>query len=120
MELTGLPAVHEGFEAARREPLNARAHIQTSLDLLARGARTRADIELAKSGFQTAARLAPDLWEPMVGLAAAPYRLGAYRDPLAALSQPGARPGPPGDPPWPSALVGSGASGRRLGRGRRC
>src|SRR3546814_15381841 len=75
MELTGLPAVHEGFEAARREPLNARAHIQTSLDLLARGARTRADIELAKSGFQTAARLAPDLWEPMVGAADAHYRL---------------------------------------------
>src|SRR3546814_13226302 len=63
MQRTVLPAVHEEFEAALREPLNARAHIQTSRDLLARGARTRADIELAKCGFQTAARLTPDLWE---------------------------------------------------------
>src|SRR3546814_21110141 len=76
MELTGLPAVHEGFEAARREPLNARAHIQTSLDLLARGARTRTDIELDKSGSKTDARTAPRPWGPRGGLAAAHNRHG--------------------------------------------
>src|SRR3546814_671604 len=116
MELTGLPAVHEGFEAARREPLNARAHIQTSLDLLARGARTRADIELAKSGFQTAARLAPDLWEPMVGLAAAHYRLGEYRDALAALSEAVDRRGALGDLAMPYALVAYRAQQPELSR----
>src|SRR3546814_14369601 len=72
---------------------------------LVRSARTRADIELAKSGFQTAARLAPDLWEPMVGLAAAHYRLGEYRDALAALSEAVDRRGAAGALAMPYALV---------------
>jgi hypothetical protein len=37
VELTGVSAPPEGFETARREPLNARAHIETGLQLLARG-----------------------------------------------------------------------------------
>lgn len=105
VELAGMPAVPEGFETARREPLNARAHIGTGLDLLARAGRTGADIALAKSAFQTAARLAPDLWEPMVGLAAAHYRLGEYREALLALTLAVERRGALGDLALPYALV---------------
>jgi len=105
VELTGTPAVPAGFETARREPLNARAHIETGLDLLAREGRTSADIALAKSGFQTAARLAPDLWEPLLGLAAAHYRLGEHREALAAFSAALERKGSLGDFALPYALV---------------
>lgn len=105
LELVGVPAEPEGFESARREPLNARAHIATGLDLLARGGRTGADIALARSAFQTAARLAPDLWEPLVGLAAAHYRLGEHREALAAFSAAVERRGALGDFALPYALV---------------
>ncbi len=116
MELTGLSVAAKGFEAAQREPLNARAHMKTSLDLLSRGARTRADIELSKSGFQTASRLAPDLWEPMVGLAAAHYRLGEYSEALAALSEAVARRGSLGDLAMPYALAAYRAQQPELAR----
>lgn len=103
--LTGLPGEAAGFETARREPLNARAHMENGIDLLARGGRTNADIALAKSGFQTAARLAPDLWEPLAGLAAAHYRLGEYEEALAALSAAVERRGGLGNLALPYALV---------------
>ncbi|QTH23170.1 hypothetical protein HRJ34_06580 [Rhizorhabdus wittichii] len=116
VELTGVSAPPEGFETARREPLNARAHIETGLQLLARGQRTSADIALAKSGFQTAARLAPDLWEPLIGLAAAHYRLGEYRDALAAFSAAVERCGAIGDFALPYALVAYRAQEPELAR----
>lgn len=116
MELTGLPAEAKGFEAARREPLNARAHIETGLSLLARPGRTSADTALAKSGFQTASRLAPDLWEPLVGLAAAHYRLGEYREALIAFSSAVERRGTLGDFALPYALVAYRAQEPELAR----
>lgn len=79
--------VASGFEMAKREPLNARTHMDAALSLLSRPNRSQADIQLAKSAFQTAARLAPDLWEPMVGLSAAHYRLGDYSGALQAIAK---------------------------------
>ena len=116
MELAGRTAEPAGFEAARREPLNARAHMKTGLALMGRPARTRADLELAKSAFGTAGRLAPDLWEPMAALAAAHYRLGEYRDALAALSEAAARRGALGDLALPYALVAYRAQEPELAR----
>ena len=57
MTLVGDPAGPQGFEAVRRDPLNARAHMWTAQGLLAQPGATSGDIELAKSGFRTAARL---------------------------------------------------------------
>ncbi len=116
LELTGLPGEAGGFEAVRREPLNARAHIETGLRLLSRPGRTSADTALAKSGFQTASRLAPDLWEPLVGLAAAHYRLGEYGQALAAFSAAVERRGALGDLAMPYALVAYRAQEPELAR----
>lgn len=112
----GLPVEADGFEAARRSPLDARAHYATSLALLGREGRTRADIEMARSGFRTAARLAPDLWEPLAGLAAAEYRLGNNRESMAALAQAIERKGAAGTLAAPFALLSFRAGEPELAR----
>jgi|SRR5690606_28375846 hypothetical protein len=104
LEDVSVASVAEGFEEVRREPLNARAHMDAALRLLCRANRTQADIQLAKSAFQTAARLAPDLWEPMAGLAAAHYRLGEYREAMEATIRAYAR------APLTYSLYGTGGS----------
>lgn len=116
MALAGVPGEPAGFDAARREPLNARAHLTTGLALMERAGRTRADVELAKSAFGTAGRLAPDLWEPMAALAAAHYRLGEYREALAALSEAAERRGGLGDLALPYALAAYRAQEPELAR----
>lgn len=105
LELVGDPTGAQAFEGARREPLNARAHLWTAMALLRRQNATPGDIRLAMSGFQTAGRLAPDLWEPMVGLAECRYRLGEYDKALAALTEAIDRRGEVGDLALPLALV---------------
>ncbi len=101
----GGSAAPDAFQGARLAPFNAREHMATSLFLLERAAGRPAEIELAKSGFQTAARLAPDMWEPLVGLAACQYRLGEYSEALATLAQAVERRGSVGDLATPLALV---------------
>src|SRR3546814_20770753 len=64
MELTGLPAVPEGFEAARREPLTARAHLPTRPDLPAPGRRPPPDLQPPKTRFQTPPQPPPTPWKP--------------------------------------------------------
>jgi hypothetical protein len=95
----------EAFEGARLAPLNARAHMATSLWLLGRAGGRPSDVELAKSGFQTAARLAPDMWEPQIGLAACYFRLGQFDDALSAFALAAERRGRIGDFAMPLALV---------------
>lgn len=104
-ELVGNPSGPKEFDVARREPLSARAHMWTALALLNRNGATTGDIQLAMSGFQTAARLAPDLWEPLVGLADCRYRLGQHDEALAALAEAIDRRGEIGDLAMPLALV---------------
>jgi len=116
MTMTGAPAEPAGFEVAQREPLNARAHLVTGLGLMGRAGRTRADVEIARSAFATAGRLAPDLWEPMAALAAAHYRLGEYREALAALSEAVERRGSLGDLALPYALLAYRAQEPELAR----
>ncbi len=95
----------DGYGGARLTPLDARAHMETALWLLGRAGGRPSDIQLARSGFQTAARLAPDMWEPLVGLAACDYRLGEFDEALAALSAAVQRRGEVGDLALPLALV---------------
>jgi len=101
----GGSAAPDAFQGARLAPFNAREHMATSLFLLEHASGRPAEIELAKSGFQTAARLAPDMWEPLVGLAACQYRLGEYSDALASLAEAVDRRGRIGDLATPLALV---------------
>lgn len=116
MTLVGDPAGPQGFEAVRRDPLNARAHMWTAQGLLAQPGATSGDIELAKSGFRTAARLAPDLWEPLVGLAAAHYRLGEFDEALGDLATASDRRGKVGDLALPLALAAYRAQRPELAR----
>src|SRR5690606_1265685 len=112
----GETPVAAGFEEARREPLNARSHMQAARHLLGRANRTQADIQLARSGFQTAARLAPDMWEPKVGLAAAHYRLGEYGEALQAMAEAVELRGDPGPLALPLALLAFRAQEPELAR----
>ncbi|CAN5719161.1 hypothetical protein BH11PSE1_BH11PSE1_30150 [soil metagenome] len=116
MALVGDPAGPQGFEAVRRDPLNARAHMWTAQGLLEQPGATAGDIELAKSGFRTAARLAPDLWEPLVGLAAAHYRLGEFDEALGDLATAADRRGKVGDLALPLALAAYRAQRPELAR----
>jgi hypothetical protein len=95
----------DAYGRARLTPLDARAHMETALWLLGRAGGRPSDIQLARSGFQTAARLAPDMWEPLIGLAACDYRLGEFDEALAALAAAVDRRGEIGDLALPLALV---------------
>lgn len=73
------------FRRIGAEPTNARLHFDNGRYLLARG--RRGDLEIARVAFANAARLAPDWWEPRVGLAAAEYGLGRYDEALDAFGE---------------------------------
>jgi len=51
LEDVSVASVAEGFEEVRREPLNARAHMDAALRLLCRANRTQADIQLDSSNY---------------------------------------------------------------------
>lgn len=87
MRGVGRPVEAAGFAAARRNPLSAAAHYATAMSFLNGSPATRGDLEMALSGFQTAARLAPDLWEPLAGAALASYQLGNVREAMNLMAQ---------------------------------
>lgn len=76
--------VSELFRRIGAEPSNARLHYDNGRFLLERG--RPADLEVARVAFANATRLAPDWWQPQVGLAAAEYRLGHHDDALVAFA----------------------------------
>ena len=73
------------FRRIGAEPTNARLHFDNGRYLLARG--RQGDLQIARVAFANAARLAPDWWEPRLGLAASEYRLGRYDEALAAFGE---------------------------------
>lgn len=87
MKAIGRSSEADGFGSARRNPLSAAAHYATAMSFLRGPSVTRGDLEMAFSGFQTAARLAPDLWEPMAGAALATYQLGNVREAMNFMGQ---------------------------------
>lgn len=72
------------FRRIGAEPTNARLHYDNGRFLLERG--RHADLEVARVAFANAARLARDWWQPQLARAATEYRLGRYRDALAAYA----------------------------------
>jgi hypothetical protein len=83
-----LPAGTDGEALFRRigaEPTNARLHFDNGRYLLERG--RRGDLEVARVAFANATLLAPDWWQPQVGLAAAEYGLGHHDAALAAFAE---------------------------------
>lgn len=66
---------------------------------------TRGDLEMALSGFQTSARLAPDLWEPLAGAALVSYQLGNVAEALNLMAQAADRRGELGPMAVPLALL---------------
>src|SRR3546814_746531 len=73
------------FRRIGAEPTNARLHFDNGRFLLERG--SRGDLEVARVAFANATLLAPDWWQPQVGLAATEYRLGHYDAALVAFSE---------------------------------
>lgn len=73
------------FRRIGAEPTNARLHFDNGRYLLARG--RQGDLEVARVAFSNAARLAPDWWQPQLGLAATEYRLGRYDEALAGFGE---------------------------------
>jgi tetratricopeptide (TPR) repeat protein len=73
------------FRRIGAEPTNARLHFENGRYLLAGG--RQGDLRIARVAFANAARLAPDWWEPRLGLAAAEYRLGRYDEALAGFGE---------------------------------
>ena len=73
------------FRRIGAEPTNARLHFENGRFLLDRG--RRGDLEVARVAFANAARLAPDWWQPQVGLAATEYGLGHHDAALAAFAE---------------------------------
>jgi hypothetical protein len=73
------------FRRIGAEPTNARLHFDNGRYLLERG--RRGDLEVARVAFANATRLAPDWWQPQVGLAAAEYGLGHHDAALAAFAE---------------------------------
>lgn len=105
MKAIGKPAEAEGFAAVRQNPLSAAAHYATAMGFLTGKTVTRGDLEMALSGFQTAARLAPDLWEPLAGAAFASYQLGNVRAAMNLMAQAIELRGEPGPMAVPMALL---------------
>src|SRR5690606_5644706 len=73
------------FRRIGAEPTNARLHFDNGRFLLERG--RRGDLEVARVAFANATLLAPDWWQPQVGLAATEYRLGHHDAALLALAE---------------------------------
>ena len=73
------------FRRIGAEPTNALLHFENGRFLLDRG--RRGDLEVARVAFANAARLAPDWWQPQVGLAATEYGLGHHDAALAAFAE---------------------------------
>lgn len=105
LERVGKPVEADGFASVRRAPLSASAHYATAMGFLNGPSVTRGDLEMALSGFQTAARLAPDLWEPLAGAAVTSYQLGNVRDAMNIMAQAIERRGEAGPMAVPMALL---------------
>lgn len=116
MHSVGRPAEADGFAAARSNPLSAAAHYETAMSFLTSRPTTRGDLEMALSGFQTAARLAPDLWEPLAGAAIASYQLGNFREAMNLMGQAIERRGSAGPLAMPFALLAYRAGEPELAR----
>lgn len=116
MRAVGRPVEADGFTAARRNPLSASAHYATAMSFMMAQPSTRGDLEMALSGFQTAARLAPDLWEPLAGAAMASYQLGNFRDAMNLMAQAVDRRGTAGPLAVPLALLAYRAGEPELAR----
>jgi len=67
----------------RSQPNNAALHFALGTYLVSQG--SYADLILARVAFSTAAQLAPDWWEPELGLAASEAQAGNSRTALAAV-----------------------------------
>ena len=83
----------------------AAAHYSAAMGFLIGPTVTRGDLEMALSGFQTAARLAPDLWEPLAGASVTSYQLGNIREAMDLMAQAVERRGQPGPMAVPLALL---------------
>lgn len=116
MRAVGRPVEAGGFTAARGNPLSASAHYATAMSFLEGQPATRGDLEFALSGFRTAARLAPDLWEPLAGAAMASYQLGNVRDAMNLMGQALERRGTAGPLAVPFALLAYRAGEPELAR----
>ena len=116
MHAVGRPAEADGFEFARRNPLSAAAHYATAMAFLHGPSTTRGDLEMALSGFQTAARLAPDLWEPLAGAALVSYHLGNSAEATDLMARAIERRGEAGPLAVPFALLAFRAGEPELAR----
>lgn len=116
MKAVGQTAEADAFAAVRHSPLSAAAHYTTAMGFLSGPSVTRGDLEMALSGFQTAARLAPDLWEPVAGAALTSYQLGDVRAALDLMAQAIERRGDPGPLAVPFALLAYRAGEPELAR----
>jgi hypothetical protein len=105
MKNVGRTAEADSFASVRNSPLSAAAHYATAMGFLNGPAVTRGDLEMALSGFQTAARLAPDLWEPLAGAALTSYQLGNVREAMNQMAQAVERRGEAGPMAVPLALL---------------
>lgn len=112
----GRPVEADGFAAARHNPLSAAAHYATAMGFLNGTAVTRGDLEMALSAFQTSARLAPDLWEPLAGAAVTSYELGNAREAMNLMAQAIERRGSAGPMAVPMALLAYRAGEPELAR----
>lgn len=112
----GRPVEAAGFDAARRNPLSAAAHYATAMSFMHGQSTTRGDLEMALSGFQTAARLAPDLWEPLAGASMASYQLGNVQASMNLMAQAIERRGSAGPLALPFALLAYRAGEPELAR----
>ncbi|MFN3314150.1 MAG: hypothetical protein ACK46Q_11880 [Hyphomonas sp.] len=85
-------AVRDALRAEiRNQPTNAALHFEHGTYLLSQG--TYADLVLARVAFSTAAQLAPDWWEPELGLAAVEAQSGNSVTALAAFLRAGEKRG---------------------------
>lgn len=105
MKSVGRPVEADGFETVRGNPLSATAHYATAMSFISGSSVTRGDLEMALSGFQTAARLAPDLWEPLAGAAVVSYQLGNVGEAMNLMAQAAERRGELGPMAVPLALL---------------
>ena len=112
----GRPAEADAFGSARHNPLSAAAHYETAMGFVSGPSVTRGDLEMALSGFQTSARLAPDLWEPLAGAALVAYHMGNFRAALDLMGQAIERRGEPGPLAVPFALLAYRAGEPELAR----
>lgn len=112
----GKDAEAGGLDSVRKNPLSAAAHYGTAMGFLTGQAVTRGDLEMALSGFQTAARLAPDLWEPLAGAAFTSYQLGNVREAMNLMAQAVERRGDAGPLAVPLALLAYRAGEPELAR----